>query len=70
MYISAFSSNSAISLDRAAKPMLAENMKDAIAVEKRILVVEKKNNVDKIKSKNVSFRDDPKKKQSKDPFDL
>jgi len=45
-------------------------MKDAIAVEKRILVVEKKNNVDKIKSKNVSFRDDPKKKQSKDPFDL
>jgi len=36
-------------------------MKEVIAVEKRILAVEKKNVVDERKSKNVSFRDDPKK---------
>lgn len=60
-YISALPSNSAIFVDKAAKPTLAENMKEVIAVEKRILAVEKKNVVDERKSKNVSFRDDPKK---------
>lgn len=36
-----FTSNSAIFVDRVAKPTLVENMKEAIAVEKRILAVEK-----------------------------
>ena len=69
-YISALPSNIAIFVDRAAKTTLAENMKEAIAVEKRILALEKKNVVDERKYKKVTFKDDPKKKQSKDPFDL
>lgn len=43
---------------------------EAIAVEKHILALEKKNVVDERKYKKVTFRDDCKKKQSKDPFDL
>ena len=69
-HISTLPSNSAIFVDRATKPTLVENMKEAIVVENCILAVEKKNIVDERKSKKVSFRDDPKKKQSKDPFDL
>lgn len=68
-YISALPSNLAIFVDRATKPTLAENMKEEIVVEKRILAVEKKNGVEERKSKKVSFRDDSKKKQVKDPFD-
>lgn len=45
-YISTLPSNSAVFVDRATKPTLVENMKEAIAVEKRILAVEKKNDVD------------------------
>ena len=52
-YISALPSNSSIFVDRAAKPTLAENMKDAIVVEKCILAVKRKNVVDERKSKNV-----------------
>lgn len=69
-YISALPSNIAIFVDSAAKPTLAENMKEAIAVENRILALEKKNAIDERKSKKVAFKDDPKKKQLKDPFDL
>lgn len=69
-YISALPSNIVIFVDGAAKPTLAENMKEAVVVEKCILALEKKNVVDERKSKKVAFRDDPKKKQSKDPFDL
>ena len=42
-YISSIPSNKNIFIDRASKPTLPENMKEAIAVEKHILVVEKKN---------------------------
>ena len=45
-------------------------LKEAIAVEKCIIALEKKNVVEEHKSKKVSFKEDPKKKQPKDPFDL
>jgi len=45
-------------------------MKEAIAIEKCILAIEKNNVIEEWKSKKVSFRDDSKKKQSKDPFEL
>ena len=45
-------------------------MKEAIAVEKGIIALEKKNAIDQRKSKKVTFKEDPKKKQPKDPFDL
>ena len=45
-------------------------MKEAIAVEKRIISLEKKNAIEERKSKKVTFKEDPKKKKSKDPFDL
>ena len=68
-YITALPSNIAIFVDRAAKPTLAENMKEAIAVEKRIISLEKKNAIEERKSKKVSFKDDSKKK-AKDPYDM
>jgi len=39
-------SNTTILVDRDAKPTLAENMKEAIAVEKRILALDKKNTLE------------------------
>lgn len=69
-YISALPSNIAIFMDRANKTTLVDNMKEAIAVEKRIIALEKKNAIEECKSKKVSFKEDPKKKQPKDPFDL
>lgn len=45
-YISALPSNLAIFIDRDAKPNLAENMKEAIAIEKSILALEKKNAIE------------------------
>ena len=44
-------------------------MKEAIAVEKRITSLEKKNAIEETKSKKVSFKDDSKKK-AKDPYDM
>ena len=69
-YITALPSNLAIFVDRANKTTLVENMKEAIAVEKLIMALEKKNTIEECKSKKVSFKEDPKKKQPKDPFDL
>lgn len=69
-YISALPLNIPIFVDSAAKPTLAENMKQTIVVEKHILAVEKKNALEERKSKKVTFRDDSKKKPPKDPFDL
>ena len=66
-YISALPSNIAIFVDRAAKPTLAKNMKEAIAVEKCILALEKKNTLEDRKSKKVTFTDDSKKKSTKVP---
>jgi len=42
-YITALPSNLALFVDRANKTTLVENMKEAIAVEKRIMALEKKN---------------------------
>lgn len=69
-YISALPSNIANFIDRAAKPTLVENMKEAIAMEKRILALENKNAIEERKSKKVTFRDDLKKKVVKDPYDM
>ena len=57
-YITALPSNIEIFVEKAAKPTLAENMKEAIAVEKRIISLEKKNAIEERKSKKVSFKDD------------
>ncbi len=69
-YITALPSNIAIFVDRANKTTLDENMKEAIAIEKQIIALEKKTAIEERKSKKVTFKEDPKKKQSKDPFDL
>lgn len=69
-YIYALPSNTTIFVDRVAKPTLAENMKEAIAVEKHILVVDKKKSLEEQKYKKVAFRDESKKKPPKYPFDL
>ena len=61
-YIFALPSNIAIFIDRANKTTLADNMKEAIGVEKRIIALEKKNFIDERKSKKVTFKEDPKKK--------
>ena len=45
-------------------------MKEAIAMEKRILALENKNAIEERKSKKVTFRDDLKKKVVKDPYDM
>jgi len=41
-YISALPSNTSIFIDRASKPTLGENMKEAIDVEEHILALERK----------------------------
>lgn len=69
-YISSLPSNITIFVDRATKPTLAENMKEAIAVEKRIIALEKKAALEEQKSKKVTFKDDSKKKVAKDPYDM
>jgi hypothetical protein len=69
-YITALPANIAIFVDRAGKPTLAENMKEALAVEKRINALEKKAALEDRKAKKVSFKDDSKKKTPKDPYDM
>lgn len=69
-YISTLPSNATIFVDRAAKPTLAENMKEAIAVEKHILALEKKNVLEERKSKKVTFKDKSKKKSPKYHFNI
>lgn len=57
-YISSLPSNITIFFDRAAKPTLAENMKEEIVVEKRIIALENKAALQERKSKKVIFKDD------------
>ena len=57
-------------MDRVNKTTLSENMKEAIAVEKRIIALDKKSVLEYWKSKKVTFKEESKKKQAKDPFDL
>lgn len=45
-------------------------MTEAITVEKCIIALEKRSAIEERKSKKVTFREDSKKKQMKDPFDL
>ena len=69
-YIIALPANIAIFIDRAGKPTLAENMKEALVVEKHINALEKKAALEDRKAKKVSFKDDSKKKTPKDPYDM
>jgi len=69
-YMTSLPTNIAIFVDRARKPTLAENMKEALAVEKRINSLEKNATLEDRKSKKVSFKDDSKKKTPKDPYDM
>ena len=69
-YITALPSNIAIFVDRAKQPKLAENMKEALAVEKSVIALEKKTALEERKSKKVSFKDNSKKKNIKDPYDM
>lgn len=68
--ISALPSNIEIFVVSAEKPTLVENMKEAIAVEKCIIALEKKISLKERKSKKVTFKDDSKKKVAKDPYDM
>lgn len=52
------------------KPTVAENMKEEIVVEKCILALQNKNNLEERKSIKVTFRDDSKKKAIKHPYDM
>ena len=45
-------------------------MTKAIAVEKRVIALEKRSAIEEHKSKKVTLKEDSKKKQAKDPFDL
>ena len=69
-YITALPANIAIFVDRAGKPTLAENMKEALAVEKRVNALEKKAALEERKNKKVSFKEYTKKKTPKDPYDM
>ena len=69
-YITVLPANIAIFVDRVGKPTLAENMKEALAVEKRINALEKKAALEDRKAKKVSFKEDSKKKTPKDPYDM
>lgn len=69
-YISSFPSNKAIFVDRAGKATLLDNLKEALVVEKRILALEKRLEIEDIKSNKVTFSQDSKNKVLKDPFDM
>ena len=49
---------------------MVENLTEALAVEKRVVALEKRSAIEERKSKKTSFKEDTKKKQTKDPFDL
>lgn len=69
-YIMPLPSNFAIFVDRENKTTLFENLMEALAVEKRVVALEKGSAIEERKSKKISFKEDTKKKQTKDPFDL
>eukprot|EP00253_Pinus_taeda_P034457 PITA_34457 len=69
-YITTLQSNLVVFVDRANKTTLVENLTEAIAVERRVVALEKRSAIEERKSKKISFKEDPKKKQIKDPFDL
>ena len=69
-YITALPSNLAIFVDRENKTTLVENLTEAIAVEKHVIALEKRSVIEERKSKKITFKEDSKKKQTKDPFDL
>jgi len=69
-YIMALPSNLAIFVDRANKTTLVENLTEALAVEKCVVALEKRSAVEECKFKKIFFKEDTKKKQTKDPFDF
>lgn len=69
-YIFSLPCNITIFLDRANKSTLVDNMKESIAVGKRILALEKKISLEERKTKKATFKEEPKKKSPRDPSDL
>jgi len=69
-YTSSFPSNMTFFIDRANRATLVDNMEESRSVEKRILSLEKKTTQEEQKTKKVTFKEEPKKKTPKDPFDL
>ena len=69
-YITALPSNLDIFVERANKTTLVENLTEALAVEKRVVALEKRSAIEERKYKKISFKEDTKKKQTKDSFDL
>lgn len=58
-------------IDRDQKEVLSDNMKETLAMEKRVLTLEKKVIIEEIKiDKKVTFREESQKKTAKNPFDL
>ena len=60
----------AIFIDRASKTTLVENLAEALAVERHVVALEKRSTIEERKSKKISFKEETKKKQMKDPFDM
>lgn len=58
-------------VDIAQKTTLNDNDKEALVVEKILLALEKKVAVEERKpTKKVTFKEEPKKKNTKDPYDM
>ena len=60
----------AIFVDRASKTTLVENLAEGLAVERRVVALEKRSTIEERKSKKISFKEETKKKKTKDPFDM
>lgn len=69
-YISILPTNITIFIVRANRATLVDNMKESIDVAKEILSLEKKTAQEERKSKKATFKEEPKKKTPKYPFDL
>jgi len=69
-YISSLPSNITIFVDRSNKVTLVENIKEDLSLERRIIALEKRSQIEERKSKKGKFKKDSKKKAPKDPFDL
>jgi uncharacterized coiled-coil protein SlyX len=69
-YITALPPNLAIFVDRENKTTLVDNLAEALALENRMVALEKRSAFEERKSKKISFKEDTKKKQMKDPFDM
>lgn len=70
-YINAIPSNISMFVDRAQKITLTNNMKEALEVEKILLTLEKQVVAEDRKHANkLTFKEEPKKKTTKDPYNI